>query len=87
MAPSIRDRVIAVIVCAAHLSPDQALDPSTPLIGSGISLDSIAVLELLVGLEREFRIELNPDELVRTGALKTAGTLAQFIDSQVKRST
>jgi acyl carrier protein len=84
MTPSTRDRVIAATVCAAHLSPDQALDHTTPLVGSGISLDSIAVLELVVGLEREFAIELDPDEMFRAGALGTIGTLADFIDSKLK---
>lgn len=82
MTSSTLDRVIRTIVQATGLSPDDALDENTPLIGSGISLDSAGVLELLVGLEKEFQIELNPDELLQAQALKTVGTLASFIDSK-----
>ena len=82
MIRSTLNRVIKTIVRATGLSPDETLDENTPLIGSGISLDSAGVLELLVGLEKEFQIELNPDELLQAQALKTAGTLAGFIDSK-----
>ena len=82
MTGSTLERVIHVIVGATGVSADEALDESTPLIGSGISLDSAAVLELLVGLENEFDIEINPDELLQAKALKTVGSLAGFIDSK-----
>jgi len=84
MNASTVERVAKVIVEAARLSPEQQLDEKTPLIGSGISLDSVAVLEILVGLEKEFRIEMNPDELLQAQALRTVGTLAAFIDSKLE---
>jgi len=86
MAASIVQRVVQTLVTATGLSPEQPLDASTPLIGAGISLDSVAVLELLVALEKEFRIEMNPDELARAGALATVGALASFVESRVNES-
>jgi len=83
MAPSTVDRVIGIIVQAAGLSADQSVGADTPLIGAGISLDSAAVLEILVGLEKEFAVEIDADELLQAQALQTVGTLAQFIDSKV----
>ena len=87
MTSSTVERVIAVIVQAAGLGPDVPLTEDTPLVGSGISLDSVAVLELLVGLEREFHVEIDADELLQAEALKTVGTLAEFIESKVNSAT
>ena len=83
MILSTRDRVIGIVASAAHLSPEQALGCHTPLVGSGVSLDSVAILELLVELESEFHIELSPEELVQAKALETIATLADFVDSKV----
>ena len=82
MSPSTIERVTATITKATGTSPNVRLDADTALIGAGISLDSSAVLELLVGLEKEFQIELNPDELVHAQALRTIQTLARFIDGK-----
>ena len=80
---SILPRVIQIIVRASGLSPDEPLSADTGLVGSGVSLDSVAVLELLVTLEKEFGIVLDPTELARTHALATAGSLAELIESKI----
>jgi acyl carrier protein len=64
-------------------APQTGVTAGTPLVGAGVSLDSAAILELLVGLEHEFRIELNPEELLRKKALRTVGELADFIHSKL----
>lgn len=84
MSSSTFDRVTKVIVQATGVSPDEPLRNDTPLVGSGISLDSVAVVELLVGLEKEFHVEISADELLQTQAFKTVGTLVQFIDSKLR---
>ncbi len=71
---------------ATGLGDAEALDGNTPLVGAGISLDSVGVLELLVGLEKEFEVELTPEELASANALRTLGTLAAFVDSKVNPS-
>ena len=86
MSPSTVERVTATIAKATGTSPDVRLDADTALIGAGISLDSSAVLELLVGIEKEFQIEVNPDELMQVQALRTIGTLARFIDGKTRGS-
>jgi len=83
MRPSTLERVKGVIVKAAGLGPDQRLDEATALIGGGLSLDSVAVLQILVGLEEEFGIEVSADELLRAQAVQTVGALASFIDSKL----
>ena len=49
-----------------------------PLIGGGLSLDSIDALELVVRLEKEFGIKIASSEESRT-ALASIKTLAAFI--------
>ncbi len=82
MTSSTLDRVIGIIRQAAGSSAEESLDDTTPLIGSGMSIDSVAVLEILVALEKEFRIEIGADELLQAQALQTVGTLADFIESK-----
>ncbi len=49
-----------------------------PLVGGGLSLDSIDALELVVSLEREFGIKIASSEEAR-GALANLTTLAAYI--------
>jgi len=86
MTVSYFQRIVQIIVAATGVSPEQHLDAATPLIGDGISLDSVAVFELLVALEKEFRIEIDPDDLRRAKALATVGALADFVESKVNES-
>jgi acyl carrier protein len=82
MSPSTVDRVTRVLVEAAGVDETVAVDRDTPLIGRGLSLDSVAVLEMLLGLEKEFGIPLDPDGLLAAQALRTVGTLADYLDAQ-----
>ena len=49
-----------------------------PLIGSGLNLDSIDALELVVSLEKEFGIKISSSEESRE-ALSSVAKLAEFI--------
>jgi acyl carrier protein len=49
-----------------------------PLVGGGLSLDSIDALELAVRLEKEFGIKISSSEEARS-ALSSVGALASFI--------
>ncbi|HEY1109762.1 MAG TPA: phosphopantetheine-binding protein [Opitutaceae bacterium] len=59
------------------LSPDQ-LANDEPLIGSGLNLDSIDALELVVALEKEFGIKISSSEESRH-ALGSVAQLADYI--------
>ncbi|MDB6168055.1 MAG: acyl carrier protein [Verrucomicrobia bacterium] len=59
-------------VSAADLSDDE------PLIGSGLNLDSIDALELVVTLEKRFGIKISSSEESRQ-ALASIAHLAEFI--------
>jgi acyl carrier protein len=82
MSSSTLDRVTRIIAQAAGLGSGDKIDANTSLIGSGISLDSAAVLEILVGIEKEFGVEIDVDELMSRQALGSVSALADFVDSK-----
>lgn len=77
------EQVIQIVRKAADPALDEPIVASTGLVGSGLSLDSVAVLELLVALEKEFGIEIDGDELSNSSILATVGSLANLVASKV----
>jgi acyl carrier protein len=59
-----------------------ALDADTPLT-SIPEVDSLAVLELVLDLERHFGITVEDDD-VTAEVFDTIGTLAAFVDSKIR---
>jgi acyl carrier protein len=80
---STHERVIRIIRQAAGLQSDEPIGADTGLVGSGLWLDSVAVLELLVALEKEFGIELDRSTLSQAGALSTVGSLTDLVNSLI----
>jgi acyl carrier protein len=56
----------------------ESIDATTPLFGALPELDSLAVLELIVELERRFGITVS-DEDVTADAFATIATLTDFV--------
>jgi acyl carrier protein len=56
----------------------EAIDATTPLLGALPELDSLAVLELIVELERRFGITVEGDEL-SADAFATLASLTEFV--------
>ena len=54
------------------------IDPAAPLFGSGLGLDSIDALELVVALEKTYGIRI-PDEDVGKEAFASVDALADYI--------
>ncbi len=54
------------------------IDPAAPLFGSGLGLDSIDALELVVGLEKTYGIRI-PDEDVGKEAFASVNALTDYI--------
>lgn len=65
-----------------ELGVDEALSasavPTTPLLGHGIGLDSIEVMGLALGIEREFGIQI-PDEDLTVELFRNLGTLIDYV--------
>jgi len=76
-------RVQQIIASVTGLDPDQRMDANTQLVGMGLALDSAAVLELLVAIEKEFRIQIEAEELRQAEGLATVGALADFVESRM----
>jgi acyl carrier protein len=74
-------RVRALLTRVLELDPDyvQALPDSTPLFGSGLSLDSLTGLELLAAIEQEFGVDIASQDL-NLDSLQTIGTLIGYLE-------
>jgi acyl carrier protein len=57
--------------------PDE-IDPDTALFGSGLGLDSLDSVELLVCLDADFGIKL-PDDIVGRAEVRTVNSLVDLI--------
>jgi acyl carrier protein len=74
----IRVRVLLARVLELEPAYVRDLPDATPLFGSGLSLDSLTGLELLMGIEAEFGVDIASDDL-NLESLQTIGTLAAYI--------
>jgi len=60
-----------------HQTVDE-LDPDTPLFGSGLGLDSLDAVEIVVCLEQEFGIRLG-DDAPSAARMRTLNTIANLV--------
>jgi acyl carrier protein len=75
--------VKSVVISTLDLADrGDALEVSTPLLGSLPELDSMAVLELLCALEERFGVAIDDDD-VSADIFETLGSLAAFIDGKL----
>ena len=87
MSDSLIPRLKQLIVTTLKLEDVTPADlaDDEPLIGSGLNLDSIDALELVVQLEKEFGVKIGSSEESRR-ALTSVSALADFIRSERTRS-
>jgi len=86
MSDPLLSRLKQLIVDTLKLDDIKAADiPDTePLIGAGLSLDSIDALELVVRLEKEFGIKITNSEEARAALLSVA-QLAAYIRAHASK--
>jgi len=75
------NRVIELLISSLQLeySPDE-LDADTPLFGTGLGLDSVDAVEVIITLEAEFGISLNEGDSIF--ALRTINSLVDVVMSR-----
>jgi acyl carrier protein len=80
-------RLLEVVVSVAGDRPLPAdLGAHTAIAANGLELDSIAILELLLGCEVAFDITFDPVVDFSEDALRTLGTLAASVDRALAAS-
>ena len=82
--PATRSRIKHLLVDALRLegiAPSDIAD-DTPLFGEGLGLDSVDALELVVALEKEFRIRIQSHEVGKE-AFVSVNALAAFIEGRL----
>ncbi|MGH8018959.1 MAG: phosphopantetheine-binding protein [Opitutaceae bacterium] len=70
-------RIIVETLKLEGVQPEE-IDENEPLVGSGLALDSLDVLELVMRIEKEYGIKIKSSEESRK-ALASVSSLAAFI--------
>jgi acyl carrier protein len=74
------DSVRRILVENLDVQVEPALiDPDTPLFGTGIALDSIDAVELVVSLEAEFDIQIRDVEMANVLTFRTLNTVVDLV--------
>jgi len=70
-------RTMLVICLKLQSSPDE-IDPDTALFGTGLGIDSLDAVEIVVALEVEFGVTLT-DPVDRTRSLRSVNSLVDLV--------
>ena len=79
MADNVEERVRKIIIEQLEVAPDKVKPEAT--FSEDLKADSLAVVELVLALEENFKIEI-PDE--DTEKIKTVGDAINYIKSHAK---
>lgn len=82
---SIEYRVKQVIIRTLSLEVDaDEIDDEDELFGGGLGINSMATIEIIVGLEEEFGIEV-PDEDLRVELFDSVQTMADYVRAVLQK--
>lgn len=82
---SIEHRVKQVIIRTLSLEVDaDEIDDEDELFGGGLGINSMATIEIIVGLEEEFGIEV-PDEELRVELFDSVQTMADYVRAVLQK--
>ena len=71
-------RELLIDVAQLQIEPER-LDPDTPLFASGFGLDSIDAVEILVGVEQQFQLNLEEGGALSPLYLRTLNTITDLV--------
>lgn len=72
-------QVRRVLIDDLHVQREpEEIDPDAPLFGTGLGLDSVDAVELIVCLETEFSFRLDEDALARS-SMRTVNSLVDLV--------
>ncbi len=79
LASSIENRIKVALIDYLQVDLEPAAIPDdTPLIGRGLGLDSVSILQLVGSIEKTFQIEI-PDEEITRELFSDVSTLAEYV--------
>ncbi len=82
---SIEHRVKQVIIRTLSLEVEaDEIDDEDELFGGGLGINSMATIEIIVGLEEEFGIEV-PDEDLRVELFDSVQTMADYVRAVLQK--
>lgn len=83
---SLEHRVKQVIInkLSLKIQPEE-IDNQNELFGGGLGLNSIATIEIIVGLEEEFDIQV-PDEDLRVELFDNVQTMADYVSERLAKT-
>lgn len=71
-------RIVQLLTESVRPDGNVTLTPDTPLLEGGLELDSVELLELIVGIEEAFRTTVEDDELTPE-LFASIGSLGRFV--------
>ncbi len=74
-------RLIVDCLNLPDIQPEE-IEDEAPLFVEGLGLDSVDALELVVGVEKTFGLQIE-DEAIGESAFKSAAALTQFINDRL----
>ncbi len=80
-ADDVTARIATLLTESILREPNGPLGPDVPLVEDGLNLDSVQLLELLVGVEDAFGITIEDEEL-SLDLFATIGSLARFVQAK-----
>ncbi|GAA5169915.1 phosphopantetheine-binding protein [Viridibacterium curvum] len=79
-ATAFEQEVAALVVEALNLDvKPEEIDPSAPLFGDGLGLDSIDVLEISLVVGKKYGVQLKADDKDNTKTFSSLSALAAYI--------
>lgn len=83
--PEIEKKIKEILVRDLEIEPGIAAEvrAETRLLGRGIGLDSMETLSLVTGIEQEFEIEVEDEDLT-TELFQTLGTLTEYVVKKIR---